>query len=115
LWWRAADPRLPSDLIAAVASASVVYVSAASAWEIGLKAALGKLRIPEPVEEGVRQSGFSELPVTFVHARVASELPMHHRDPFDRMLVAQALEEGLCIATHDAALRPYGVPHLLVP
>ena len=116
LWWRMADPRLSRGVVDEVQRASVVYVSAATAWELGLKVALGKLRIPEPVEDGARDSGFAELPVTFRHTRAAAALPMHHRDPFDRMLVAQALEEGLRIATHDdSALAAYGVPTLHVP
>lgn len=112
LWWRANDPRLTRDTVEAVLGASVVYVSAATAWELGLKVAIGKLTVPEPVEDGVKDSGFLELPISFRHTRAASALPMHHRDPFDRMLVAQALEEGLTLVTHDEALRAYGVPIL---
>jgi PIN domain nuclease of toxin-antitoxin system len=115
LWWRMADPRLTKELVDEVRGADVVYVSAATAWELGLKVALGKLRVPEAVEDGVRDSGFVELPVTFRHTRAAAALPLLHRDPFDRMLVAQAQEEGLRIVTHDAAIRPYGVATLYVP
>jgi PIN domain nuclease of toxin-antitoxin system len=115
LWWKAADPRLSASLRAIIQNAAEVYVSAATAWELGLKVNLGKLRLPESVEDGVRASGFRELPVTFRHTRKAVELPLHHRDPFDRMLVAQALCEGLTLVSHDEAVFLYEVPLLRVP
>ncbi len=115
LWWQAADPRLPKTIVATIAEAQEVFVSAATAWELGLKVMLGKLHLPEPVEDGVRASGFRELAVTFDHTRRAVALPPHHRDPFDRMLVAQALCEGLAIVTHDDQVARYEVPVLRVP
>jgi PIN domain nuclease of toxin-antitoxin system len=89
-----------------------VFVSAASAWEIAIKAALGKLRIPGTVEAGVEGSGFSRLPIDFRHAAAVADLPLHHADPFDRMLIAQARTEGLVIVTQDRQFEPYGVPVL---
>ena len=115
LWWRTADPRLSEAVIDAVESAADVFVSAATAWELGIKVRLGKLRLPGPVEEGVRDSGFRELPVTFDHTAVATALPPYHRDPFDRMLVAQARCEGLTIVTHDEVIQRYEVAVLRVP
>lgn len=115
LWWQSADPRLSVALIEAIRAAPEVYVSAATAWEIGLKVTIGKLSIPEPVETGALASGFRELPVTFRHTRKAAELPMHHRDPFDRMLIAQALCEDFTLVTHDDAITRYDVPILWVP
>jgi PIN domain nuclease of toxin-antitoxin system len=115
LWWQGADKRLGKAIVAAIAEAPEVYVSAATAWEIGLKVALGKLRIPEPIEDAVHEAGFRELPVTFEHTRAAIALPAHHKDPFDRMLIAQAQREGLTIVTHDEAILRYDVAILRVP
>ena len=86
-----------------------VFVSAASVWEIAIKRAQGKLRFSGNVAETVEEAGFSALPVTFFHAEQAGALPPHHRDPFDRMLVAQAQAEGLVIVTQDANIPRYGV------
>ena len=86
-----------------------VFVSAISMWEISIKRSLGKLKAPEDLLSTVEASGFRELPVTFVHADQAGGLPPHHRDPFDRMLVAQAQVEGLTIVTHDSVIAKYGV------
>jgi len=112
LWWRADDSRLKKRIRTAIADAVDVYVSAASTWELGRKVALGKLTIPEPAEDGVLDSGFLPLPITFEHTRAAVSLPPHHTDPFDRMLIGQALVEGLTIVTHDAAFHAYGAPVL---
>ncbi len=112
LWWKSADPRLSNTLVAIIGSAAEVYVSAATAWELGLKEALAKLRLPESVEDGVASAGFLELPVTFHHTRKATLLPPHHRDPFDRMMVAQALCENLTLVTHDEQILQYEVPIL---
>ena len=86
-----------------------IFVSAASVWEIAIKRALGKLRFNENVTETVEEAGFSALPVTLFHAEQAGALPPYHRDPFDRMLVAQAQAEGLAIVTQDANIPRYGV------
>ena len=90
----------------------MVAVSAASAWEAAIKARLGRLRLPEPFATGVTDSGFSELSVRFAHAERAADLPGHHSDPFDRVLVAQAQVEGLTLVTHDRAIWQYDVPLL---
>ena len=112
LWWRADDPRLGKVAREAIAGADLVFVSAASAWEAAIKQALGRLEIPDRFTAGVEASGFSRLPISFAHAERAGALPLHHRDPFDRMLVAQALEEHLTLVTRDAALAAYDVPLL---
>ena len=112
LWWRADDPRLGSAAREAIAIADFVHVSAASVWEAGIKMRLGRLRLPEPFAKGVADSGFSELPVRFAHAERAAELPGHHDDPFDRMLIAQAQVEGLTLVTHDRVIWQYDVPVL---
>jgi PIN domain nuclease of toxin-antitoxin system len=112
LWWRLNSPRLRSEIRKAVGEAEVAFVSAASAWEAAVKAGLGKLDIPEPFDEAVQAGGFSKLVVEFSHAAAVADLPLHHRDPFDRMLVAQATVEGLTLVTHDPRFRPYRVPVL---
>lgn len=109
LWWRADDKRLRAAARNAIAEAEIVFVSAASAWEAAIKAALGRLKIPDTVEAGVIDSGFEKLPINFSHAEGAARLPPHHNDPFDRMLIAQATAEGLTIVTHDRRLQPYEV------
>jgi PIN domain nuclease of toxin-antitoxin system len=110
LWWREDSDRLDSHVKRTIGRGEVVYVSAASAWEIAIKIQLGKLRIPGPVEAAVEESRFSKLPVTFAHAAATLDLPEHHRDPFDRILIAQARVEGLSIVTADRKFEPYGAP-----
>lgn len=107
LWWRAAREMRP-EAMEAIRGADDVFISAASAWEVAIKAAAGKLRLGASFGDGVAQSGFVPLPVNFLHAAAAGELPPHHRDPFDRMLVAQARVERLTLVSHDRRLEPYG-------
>lgn len=87
-----------------------MFVSAASAWEVAIKAALGRVKLPRPFSEGVEESGFVELPIAFRHADAVELLPPHHADPFDRMLVAQARVERLVLVTHDRSFEAYGNP-----
>jgi PIN domain nuclease of toxin-antitoxin system len=85
-----------------------VYVSSVSLWESAIKAAMGKLPLaPQALEAGALRAGFIPLPVTWAHALAVDALPMLHRDPFDRMLVAQAVSEPLQLLTHDAKLARY--------
>jgi PIN domain nuclease of toxin-antitoxin system len=112
LWWRTNDRRLSPAARSAIAEAPLVFVSAATAWEIGIKAALGRIDLPASVAAGVRASGFEPLPITLAHAEAAARLPPHHADPFDRMLVAQSQGEGLTLVTHDRRLEPYGLAML---
>ena len=86
-----------------------VFVSAVSIWEMAIKRSLGKLRAPDNLADTVQEAGFAALPITLAHAEQAGMLPPHHRDPFDRMLVAQALAEGLVLVTDDALIPKYGV------
>ena len=109
LWWWSDKNRLTSDVRRAIAMSEVVLVSAASAWEAAIKQALGTLRLPAPFSTMVAASHFSELPVTCRHAERLAELAPHHRDPFDRMLIAQAQTEGATLVTHDRRIRPYDV------
>ncbi|HUQ15922.1 MAG TPA: type II toxin-antitoxin system VapC family toxin [Gemmatimonadales bacterium] len=108
IWWDEGR-RLAPAARQAIRDAEEVFVSAASAWEISIKIALGRLRPSRTVEEAAADSGFIELPVTFRHASRVGTLPLHHRDPFDRLLAAQAEVESLTLVTRDPAFEPYGV------
>ena len=108
IWWDEGR-RIAAEARRAIKEADTVYVSAVSAWEIAIKTGLGRLRPTRTVEEAASDSGFLELPVTFRHAERVTGLPPHHRDPFDRMLVAQAAVEELALVTRDPVFARYGV------
>ena len=112
LWWLADDPGLDRDAAEAISGAALVAVSAASAWEIAIKQALGKLTGPEDLAAELRVNEMTALPITVAHATAAGALPQLHADPFDRMLVAQARAEDLTLVTRDPQLSRYGVPVL---
>ena len=109
LWWRLDSARLKREVREAVATADIVWVSAASGWEVAIKQAVGKLRLADPFASMVKASEFAELPVTLRHAEQLAELPPHHTDPFDRMLIAQAQTEGATFITHDRHFKPYDI------
>jgi PIN domain nuclease of toxin-antitoxin system len=113
LWWLTDDPALADDLKERLDHEPDVYVSAATIWEIAIKQAIGKLKEPTDLPERVRDSGFHELPVRSDHAVAAGRLPLIHRDPFDRILVAQARCEGLTLVTRDPEVRKYDVALLV--
>lgn len=110
LWWVSDNRRLGREARRAIATADFVWVSAASGWEVATKVAKGHLRVSEPVRVTVAADNFTELPFTLRHAEELQRLPLHHRDPFDRILVAQARVEGATLVSHDRELEPYGVP-----
>ncbi len=117
IWWREGNRKLGSRARAAIESGpDVVWVSAASAWEIAIKWRTGRLRLPDAphqwVPSALASSGFDELPVTVEHVVAVAALPDHHPDPFDRLLIAQARIVGLRIVTSDAAFDDYDVPLL---
>lgn len=113
LWWLTADQRLSEPAREAVADPdALVFISAASIWEIAIEATLGRLRTTADLVEEIAASGFSELSVTPRHAWIAGQLPPHHNDPFDRMLVAQARQEGLRCVTRDPSFQDYDVETL---
>jgi len=114
LWWLTDDATLSEAIKNTMDHDPDVYVSAASIWEVAIKQAIGKLTEPADLPERIRESGFRELPITHEHAIAAGRLPLIHRDPFDRMLVAQARHEGLTLATRDANIQRYEVPVLTV-
>lgn len=112
LWWR--TDQLSARATAAIADpTNEVFLSAASAWEIAVKRVTGRLRFDGDVASMAEQDGIRSLDITIAHATLAGELPMHHRDPFDRLLVAQAIVEQLVLITRDKAMDAYDVPLLL--
>jgi PIN domain nuclease of toxin-antitoxin system len=114
LWWLTDDLALSDEVKARLDDEPDVYVSPASLWEVTIKQSIGKLSEPMDVAEEIRGSGFRELPITFHHAIAAGRLPLIHRDPFDRMLVAQAQCEGLTLASRDPHIQRYDVALLPV-
>ena len=114
LWWMDRDDsRLPAGLFDKIQSAeSEVYLSVIVAWEMAIKTSMGKLQSPHDVESAADHYGFEILPVLLPHATAVRDLPLHHRDPFDRMLIAQAQVEGLTLITTDPHMRRYDVPIL---
>lgn len=108
IWWDE-GAALSEQAVAAIREAEQVYVSAVTGWEIAIKKSLGRLTTTRSVVDAVTESGFEELPVRLIHAQAIEELPLHHRDPFNRMLVAQAREEGLTLVSRDTLLSRYDV------
>lgn len=108
LWWLSGSRRLPAAARGLVGQADEVLVSTASLWEATVKIGLGKLHadVGELIG-GIEASGFRELPIRAAHVATLASLPLHHRDPFDRMLVAQAITEPLRLITADRTLRQY--------
>ena len=109
LWWLAGEPIDPRVQARIADPTTLVAVSAASAWEVAIKRRLKKLRLAGSIGDHVRDAGFEPLPIGLDHAERAGSLPDHHRDPFDRMLVAQAQIERLAIVTRDPAFDVYDV------
>lgn len=110
LWWLADSPTLDEQArIEIRRGRNLVFVSAATAWEICIKKSLGKLDAPDGLEGAVQANRFHVLPISFREADRAGQLPRHHEDPFDRMLIAQAQENNLTLVTHDPRFRQYSV------
>ena len=110
IWWLAGDERI-SDAIAAhlTDDSNQVLISAVVAWEVAIKRSLGKLDAPDGLGSTLASAGAQPLPVTIAHAEAVEALPWIHRDPFDRLLVAQALTEDAAIVSNDESLSRYGV------
>ena len=112
LWWVAGDPRLSKRAARAIAGTECL-LSVASCWEMAIKVSLGKLTLPGRVERFVQEqlevNGFSLLAVSLEHVGGVADLPFHHRDPFDRVLAAQALAEELSVVSVDKVFAKYGV------
>ncbi len=110
LWWLTNDSSLSPTARTEIADPeNEPLVSIASLWEIAIKRSLGKLSAPDDLPDRIANEGFSWLSLSAEHAWEVRKLPMHHRDPFDRLLVAQALIERLPVITADPRLQPYGV------
>lgn len=110
LWWLADDPQLDAAAKRSIADPMTdVLISAATVWEVEVKRVAGRLRAPVALLEAIRQSGMDTLPITAVDAVTAAGLPMHHGDPFDRMLVAQAQRLDALIVSRDRAFHAYDV------
>ncbi|MBM3548416.1 MAG: type II toxin-antitoxin system VapC family toxin [Alphaproteobacteria bacterium] len=112
IWWRAREQEISNEIRAAIQDADDVFVSVVSAWEIAIKTSVGKFALQASVEEGIRESHFEILPIDLKHTDAVAALPFHHRDPFDRMLIAQCQVEKLTLVTADRRLQPYDVPFL---
>jgi PIN domain nuclease of toxin-antitoxin system len=111
VWWLDNPAKLSPIARAALQDPSnEVFLSAASVWELGLKMAKGKLHMPPGFAEVLAQDGFENLDISVAHASRSMELPPHHADPFDRILIAQALLEGMVLVTRDGYIPSYDVP-----
>jgi PIN domain nuclease of toxin-antitoxin system len=108
VWWDNDD--LPPAVRDRIQSADAVYVSAASAWEVAIKTALGKMTARATFADALDDYGFDPLPITVAHADAVRTLPPHHRDPFDRLLIVQAQVENLTLISRDPVMRLYAVP-----
>ena len=109
LWWLADSPSLPAAGRTAIGDErNLIFISAATAWEIAIKKNAGKLNAPDDLEDALLANAFEAMAITVKHALAAAALPRHHDDPFDRMLVAQAKVEGVTLLTHDQRLAAYG-------
>lgn len=110
LWWLSDDPKLGPRCKELIGDGrNQIFVSAATTWEMSIKSALGKLNAPEDMDSIVEDEGFDKLPISLYHGQLAGKLPTLHRDPFDRMLIAQAQAEGLILITADDAIGQYSL------
>lgn len=114
LWWLDEDPRLGRSLTEQLMEEPSILISFASPWELWIKAAQGKLRIPRDLEAQLSAGRFEVVAPTLADSRLAANLPPIHKDPFDRMIVAQALNRGAVIVTSDRTLADYGVEVILL-
>ncbi len=113
VWWLAEDPNLDAAARSAIRDdRNDVLVSAATVWELAIKRAKGRIRLTLDLADAIEHAGFQGLPVTLANAEAAAALPPHHGDPFDRMLVAHALELAATVVSRDAMLDAYGVNRL---
>lgn len=113
LWWLDDPRRLSSDAATAIQDeGNEVFVSAAVVWEIMIKKALNKLAVPNDIVDVISQNRFNRLAITIEQALAVEKLPMHHRDPFDRILVAQAMVEGMTLVHRDQEIAKYTVTQM---
>jgi PIN domain nuclease of toxin-antitoxin system len=110
IWWLSQDRRLSqleTDII--TNPDNLIFVSAATAWEIAVKKMIGKLEAPDDLPAALAANNFLELPITIDHSQKLYQLPLHHHDPFDRIMVAQAISEDLIFMTRDAKIALYEI------
>lgn len=116
IWWIEDSPRLSKRARAAIGKPDDCFLSLASCWELAIRISLGRLHLSQPLDRFVAEqtaaNGFRPLALLLPHAARVATLPFHHRDPFDRLLAAQALEEGLAIVSADRIFRRYGVKRI---
>lgn len=109
LWWLSNSPLLPAQARQLIGDPNnTIFVSAVSLWEVWLKSGIGKLRVPAGFARRLAAEPFEELPLRAAHTPAVAALEWHHRDPFDRMLIAQASSENLVLLTADSELAAYG-------
>lgn len=114
LWWLDENSNLSTQVKTIISgSENIIFVSAASAWEISIKKAIGKLSAPDNLEEALAYNNFMPLEITIKDGDLAGKLPLYHNDPFDRMLIAQAINNNLTIITKDFIIPQYPVKTLL--
>lgn len=109
LWAMADDARLPVPLRDAITGAETLFISAVTVWEVAIKRALGKLAVPDDLFDRALAAGARPLPIGWTHAQAAAGLPLHHADPFDRMLIAQARTEAMTLVSMDRQFAAYDV------
>ena len=110
LWWLGNEPKLSPQISAVISNPeNTIFVSAATVWEMSIKKSLGKLSVPNNLREKLKDNNFTVLDITAEHGLKVTDLPWHHKDPFDKMLVAQAMIEGLTIITVDTKFPLYDV------
>ena len=110
IWWLVNNPNLSNTARDKISDPDkIVFVSAASAWEIAIKKSLGKLQAPDDLKQQIEKQKFTPLAINIDHALTIEKLPYHHKDPFDRILIAQAIHEGLTIVSRDRIFNTYNV------
>jgi len=107
VWLDQNPQRIPAAITLRLRSAPQVFLSAVTAWELAIKQSLGNLTMARPVSDLIRRLRLTELPVTVRHGEAVGKLPLHHRDPFDRLLIAQAMSEPMHLLTADPQFKPY--------
>ncbi|AFZ47776.1 PilT protein domain protein [Cyanobacterium stanieri PCC 7202] len=114
LWWLANEPKLSSPIRAVISNPdNSIFVSAATVWEMSIKKSLGNLSVPNNLLEKLKDNNFIILDITAEHGLTVTDLPFYHKDPFDRMLIAQATIESLTIITLDTKFCIYDIPLLI--
>lgn len=110
LWWLDNNEKLPEKYLKVISNSNnICFISSATIWEISIKSALGKLEIPDNFTDILQDEGFSELPVSWKHAAMVRQLPFHHKDPFDRLIIAQTIVEDFTLLTVDKIIPQYGI------